>query len=154
IIGRGGPLASEEPLESVRPPDGAVAVFPVRKDGTEMNWEYKAEAFDKWWEKGYIRANGARNEPQKYIIQHLPNKARNEIAEGIAIADELREDGSVIAHYSKASSKTVTTQWNFKSHSAEHGGTGILKAMIHGRPFPFPKSVYAVEDVLSLFVAN
>src|SRR5699024_3670841 len=56
IIGRGGPLASEEPLESVRPPDGAVAVFPVRKDGTEMNWEYKAEAFDKWWEKGYIRA--------------------------------------------------------------------------------------------------
>lgn len=48
------------PRESITPPKGAIAVFPVRSDGTEMNWEYTDAAFDKWWKEGYIRANGKK----------------------------------------------------------------------------------------------
>ncbi len=152
IIGRGDPLPPDVPRSRVVAPDGAVAVFPVRADGTEMNWEYKAESFDTWWAAGYIRANGAKDEPQPYVIQHLPNKARKEIDSGIAIVSEKRADGSVVAEYVEASTKTVTTQWDYTSHSAEHGGTGILKHLLPGNPFPYPKSLYAVEDVLRLFV--
>lgn len=119
-----------------------------------MNWEYTDGAFDTWWRKGYIRANGRKNEPQAYIIQHLPNKARKEIESGVAEVDTKRADGSVVARYVNASSKHVTTQWNFTSHSAEHGGTGVLKAVIPDRRFPFPKSLYAVEDALRLFAGD
>jgi adenine-specific DNA-methyltransferase len=154
IIGRGDPLPVGMPRETVVPPTGGVAVFPVRPDGTEMNWEYTDSAFDQWWSQGYIRANGAKQEPQAYIIQHLPNKARKEILSGVVKIDGRRTDGAVIAKYADASSKTVTTQWDFTSHSAEHGGTGVLKALIPTRRFPFPKSLFAVEDALRLFVAK
>ncbi|NRP59225.1 site-specific DNA-methyltransferase [Marinobacterium sp. xm-d-564] len=154
ITGRGECIPPSVSRHSVDSPIGTVAVFPVRKDGTEMNWEYTAQAFDEWWPQGYIRANGKKEEPQSYIIQHLPNKARNEIKSGVLRIDSRRDDGAVIARYAEASTKTVTTQWDFTSHSAEHGGTGILKALIPNRRFPFPKSLYAVEDALRLFVAD
>lgn len=154
IVGRGDPIPPEIPRESVIPPKGSVAVFPVRSDGTEMNWEYTDKTFDVWWPKGFIRANGRRNEPQPYIVQHLPNKARKEIEGGVAVVESLRADGSVIARYVNATSKHVTTQWNYTSHSAEHGGTGVLKALIPERRFPYPKSLYAVEDALRIFVAE
>ena len=154
IIGRGDPLPKDTSREDVNPPHGTVAVFPVRKDGTEMNWEYSDSAFDNWWPRGYLRANGQKNEPQPYIIQHLPNKVRKEIKSGIVIVEGTRSDGAVVAKYVDATSKHVTTQWNFTSHSAEHGGTGILKSVIPERPFPYPKSLYAVEDALRFFVAN
>lgn len=153
IVGRGEPLPPDVSRNSVISPAGTVAVFPVRPDGTEMNWEYSDTAFDTWLNKGYIRANGAKDEPQAYIIQHLPNKARKEIESGVILIEGKRADGTVIAKYATASSKTVTTQWDFTSHSAEHGGTGILKALIPGRRFPYPKSLFAVEDALRLFVA-
>jgi len=62
-----------------------------------MNWEYTDTAFDQWWPKGFIRANGARPEPQQYVIQHLPNKARKEIVSGAVIVEGRRPDGTVIA---------------------------------------------------------
>lgn len=154
IVGRGDPLPPETLRETIVPPKGAVAVFPVRPDGTEMNWEYTDSAFDNWWPKGFIRANGRKDEPQSYIIQHLPNKARKEIAAGTAVIVKRRDDGSVVAKYVDATLKHVTTQWEFTSHSAEHGGTGILKSLIPERRFPFPKSLYAVEDSLRFFVGD
>lgn len=154
IVGRGDPLPPETLRETIVPPKGAVAVLPVRPDGTEMNWEYTDSAFDNWWPKGFIRANGRKDEPQAYIIQHLPNKARKEIAAGTAVIEKRREDGSVVAKYVDATLKHVTTQWEFTSHSAEHGGTGILKSVIPERRFPFPKSLYAVEDSIRFFVGD
>jgi adenine-specific DNA-methyltransferase len=154
ILGRGNPLPPDQARSDVSPPSGCIAVFPVRPDGTEMNWEYTDTAFDQWWPKGFIRANGARPEPQQFIIQHLPNKARQEIATGAVLVDGHRSDGAVIAKYAAASTKTVTMQWDFTSHSAEHGGTGILKSLIPDRRFPFPKSIFAVEDALRLFVED
>jgi adenine-specific DNA-methyltransferase len=84
----------------------------------------------------------------------MPNKARKEIEAGSVVIDGHRADGSVIAKYSGATSKMVTTQWDYTPHSAEHGGTGILKAVIPDRRFPFPKSLFAVEDSLQLFVGD
>jgi adenine-specific DNA-methyltransferase len=46
------------------------------------------------------------------------------------------------------------TQWDFPSHNAQHFGTILLKSFLPGRSFPFPKSLYAVEDSLRLFVAS
>ena len=46
------------------------------------------------------------------------------------------------------------TQWDYESHSAQEHGKSIIKALIPGHAFDFPKSLYAVEDALRFFVAN
>lgn len=46
------------------------------------------------------------------------------------------------------------TVWNMASHNAAEGGTNLLKKLLTDRRFPFPKSIYAVEDALRFFVAN
>ncbi len=40
------------------------------------------------------------------------------------------------------------------SHDAGSHGTNIIRTLLPGRRFPFPKSLYAVEDALRFFVAN
>lgn len=59
-----------------------------------------------------------------------------------------------MAEYPEALVKTPTTQWTFKSHNAEHYGWGILTSLVPNRGFPFPKSLYAVEDSLRIFLAD
>jgi adenine-specific DNA-methyltransferase len=47
-----------------------------------------------------------------------------------------------------------TTTWREKSHDAGAYGTSLLRQLLPNRKFPFPKSLYAVEDTLRLFVAH
>lgn len=66
------------------------------------------------------------------------------------------EDGSVIGHV--ASDATIGRApkrvWNMKSHNAETGGTNMISSIIPNRRFPFPKSIYAVEDALRFVLAD
>lgn len=134
---------------------GCIAVFPIRKDGTEMNWSAIGSTFEKRWKAGHARAGKATpNEPQKYIIQYLKGGSIKDIEEGRAVVVGRNTDGSIIAHYPEAQVKTPTTQWFFKSHNAEHYGTGIITALLPGRTFPFPKSLHAVEDALRIFLGD
>src|SRR5690606_28403259 len=40
------------------------------------------------------------------------------------------------------------------SHNAQTNGSNLLKALLPNRSFPFPKSLYAVEDSLRIVVGN
>lgn len=151
----GDPLPHDMPRSKVPEREGCVAVFPIRKDGTEMNWSAIGPTFIKRWKDGYARAGKATPEqPQKYIIQYLKAGSIKDIEEGRAIVTGKNADGSVIAEYPEALVKTPTTHWAFKAHNAEHYGTGILTSLIPSRTFPFPKSLYAVEDALRIFVGD
>lgn len=151
----GDPLPHDMPRERAPQRPGCVAVFPIRKDGTEMNWSTIGPSFEKRWKQGYARAGRATPEqPQKYIIQYLKSGSIKDLEEGRAIIMGKNPDGSVIAEYQEEISKTPTTQWAFKSHNAEHYGTGIITSLMPGRTFPFPKSLHAVEDALRIFIAD
>ena len=155
IAAVGEPLRHEVSRDHAPAMDGCVPVFPIRKDGTEMNWSAIAPTFEKRWRAGFARAGRATpDQPQKYIIQYLKAGSIKDIEEGRAIVTGKNPDGSIIAEYPEASAKTPTTQWAFKAHNAEHYGTGVIGALIPRRPFPFPKSLYAVEDALRLFISN
>lgn len=151
----GDPLQHDVPRSSAPERKGCVAVFPIRKDGTEMNWAAIGPSFVERWKAGYARAGKATpDDPQEYIIQYLKAGSIRGIEEGRATITGRSPDGSVIAEYPEAQVKTPTTQWAFKSHNAEHYGTGVLTSLIPNRSFPFPKSLYAVEDSLRIFVAD
>jgi adenine-specific DNA-methyltransferase len=130
---------------------GCVAVFPIRpdKNQTEMNWGLTPDTARERLKAGYIRVGKAKpNEPQPFVISYLTGGIINDIEAGNVDVSGRAPDGSVIAHYVKGRTVMPPTAWNRSSHDAQRYGTAILKAMIPGRRFPFPKSLYAVEDTL------
>ncbi len=152
-VGEAIPHDQDRATVPARP--GCVTVFPVRDDGTEMNWGVTAPTFVARWQAGYARAGRPTpNKPQPYIIQYLKSGPISDIEEGRAVVHGRNPDGSVIAYYEQAGAKSPPSQWNLRSHSAEHYGTKIVGALLPGRRFPFPKSLYAVEDVIRLFVGD
>lgn len=99
-----------------------------------------------------MRAGRAEpDKPQKYVIQFLLGGAINAIENDDAEIIKTRDDGSVEARYVIVQDRTPTTQWNFRSHNSEHNGTNLIKKVLPNRQFPFPKSIYAIEDALGLF---
>ena len=150
----GEPLPHDIPRDSAPQIAGCEAVFPVRPDGTEMNWATTAPTFRCKLAKGYARAGKRKDEHQQYIIQYLKSGPIADIENGNARVIGRHEDGSINAIYERERRKTPTTQWDQNSHNSEHYGTGILKSLLPGRQFPFPKSLYAVEDCIRFFVED
>lgn len=122
-----------------------------------MNWGLVKQSAQKLLEKGYLSAGPFRSgKPQPYPVRYLTSGVVADIESGLADIVERLPDGSVRAVYrgDGAAEETVTTQWDRTSHSSTSYGTGMLKALLPGRRFPYPKSLYAVEDCLRLLVAN
>ena len=151
----GNPIPETMPISAIEEIPGCIPVFPIRPNGTEMNWSLTAETCRERYKAGYVRAGKyCPDEPQKYIIQFLPAGAINAIEAGGAEIISMRPDGSVEARFITAKDRTPSTQWNFKYHNAEHYGTSLLKEVLLSGAFPFPKSLYAVRDTLGAFVAR
>ena len=50
--------------------------------------------------------------------------------------------------------RKAKTMWLMASHDASAFGTALLSRFLPSRKFPFPKSLYAVEDALRFFVQD
>lgn len=143
------------PRSSAPEIEGTVAVFPIRDDGTEMNWGLTAPSAEALLDRGYLRV-GRRTptKPQTWEISYLTSGRIADIEAGRATVMGHNPDGSVIATYLTSKVKMPTTTWNRPSHNAETNGTELLKSLLGNKLFDFPKSLYAVEDALRLFVGN
>lgn len=138
---------------TVTPPDGCAAVWPIRADGSEGNWQHSPAGLSKLIDQGYARLGRWRSE--KTAISYVARGEQAKISAGVFPIIGHRADGSVETDASKYSPTFVPgTQWRIPSHNAEQGGTNLLKALLPDRTFPFPKSLYAVEDALRFFVAD
>lgn len=134
-------------------PDGCVAVWPIRADGTEGNWQISSENLKASIDIGYAKLGNWRGE--KTAITYLAKGEREKIAKGAFTIIGHRQDGSVITDDDAYIPKFIPgTQWRIKSHNAEQGGTNLLKEFFGSSRFTFPKSLYAVHDTIRFFVAN
>jgi adenine-specific DNA-methyltransferase len=134
---------------------GCTAVFPIRDDGTEMNWGLTAPSLKRLLKEGYVRVGRFLvDKPQKYELSYLTSGRIADIKSGRAQVIGKDKDGSVIAQYVTNKIKMPISTWVRPSHNAEIYGTDLLKSLIGDRAFPFPKSLHAVEDCLRLFLAD
>ncbi|MCP1580528.1 MULTISPECIES: site-specific DNA-methyltransferase [Methylorubrum] len=151
----GDALPHSVPRSAVPGQPGCTTVFPMRDDGTEMNWGLTAPSLKGLIAKGYVRVG--RHTPSKaqpYEISYLTSGRIEDIESGRAQVVGANPDGSVIARYVTHKVKMPTSTWLRQSHNAEIYGTDLLKALIGERNFPFPKSLHAVEDCLRLYIAD
>lgn len=137
----------------VEAPEGCVAIWPIRSDGTEGRWQNSASTFQELRQKGYIRLGKWR--AQKTAITYVYRGQQKKVEDGTFPVIGRKPDGSIIVNDADYQPTFIPgTQWRIASHNAEQGGTNLQKFLIPGRKFPFPKSLYAVEDALRFFVAN
>lgn len=151
----GDPIMPGVDRSTVPSKPGCMAVFPLRDDGTEMNWCTRKEAAEKLLSNGYIKAGGfnPRTE-QKYPILYLRSGTIDDITAGKLIVDGYAEDHSIIAHYAVLKDQMPQTNWHIKEHSARDYGSNLLRSIFIEKRFIFPKSLYAVHDCIKLFVKH
>ena len=153
IVRLGKALRPEDELSQVPVAESAVAVFPIREDGLHMNWGLTAPSLQRLLDQGLVRVTPG-HEQQPYIFTYISESSINKIADGTWVINGERPDGSKIIDSAEGKVTRATTQWQISSHDAGQYGTQTLRAMLGDRRFPFPKSLYAVEDALRFFVAN
>ena len=138
---------------TVEVPEGAVALWPLKPDGTEMLWGLTPDVLRRNWAKGYARVNSWNAEEQRGTVQYLPGGTISQIENGTIQITGRKRDGSVVGTVAiDEETPPPKRVWNLASHNAETGGTNILSKLIPGRSFPYPKSLYAVEDCLRFFI--
>lgn len=147
-------ITNEVDRMTVAAPPGTFAVWPLLPDGTEGLWGITPDTARSYLADGYLRARSVKIPEKQAAIQYLTSGAVAAIFTGDILVDGRDEDGSVIATYKSAKGVIPKRVWNVPAHNAENGGTRILAALIPGRRFPFPKSLFAVEDVLRYFVSE
>lgn len=148
----GDVIPANESRFNVAVPPGTVACFPIHNDGGEGRWQVSREALEVLIERGYARV-GRPSETQGYTISYLKAGEQKKIQDGVYEIHGHRADGSVVSN-SELQAFIPGTAWRVPSHDASRHGSNLLASMIPGRRFPFPKSLYAVEDVLRFFVAH
>ncbi|MDJ0400568.1 site-specific DNA-methyltransferase [Rhodococcus rhodochrous] len=145
----GEPIPDGVPIDSVTVPEGASALWPIQKNGKDGRWSLSKPKFDEYVKKGYVKfgsKNGGGRTPYYLMEGQLAA-----IESGDLIVTGHDKDGAV--ELKKVSSqRSPLTIWNQASHSTSGQGTALVKDLLAGRSFPYPKSLYAVEDALRFAV--
>lgn len=147
----GDPIADGVPIESVQAPAGATVLWPMQKNGKDGRWSLSQPKFNDYIKKGYVKfgtRNGGGRTPYYLMEGQI---AAIESADLVVTGKDA--DGAV--ELTKvASQRSPLTIWNQASHSTSGHGTALVKELLAGRSFPYPKSLYAVEDALRFVVSS
>jgi adenine-specific DNA-methyltransferase len=154
IIGCGEPLSLGEHPEPEDPTSSVRACWPTRSDGSEGRWQLKVDSFRSLLKGGHVKIGSIGRD--KITFYYLMDGQRKKLESGALVVTGKDDYGGIVVGYADADSISgrPKTQWMATSHSATDHGTSMLRKLIPGRSFPFPKSLYAVEDALRFFVGN
>lgn len=154
IEGCGEPLPlGQDPILQAKD-SSIIECWPVRQDGTQGRWQLNVESFRSLLRDNHVKIGSIRN--GKVTFYYLMEGQRKKLATGKLVVTGLDDFGGLCVEYASADSISgrPKTQWTATSHSATDHGTSMLRRLIPSRSFPFPKSVYAVEDALRFFVGH
>ena len=154
FLGHGPVLPLEESRDNYTPPDGAIAMWPLGSNGTELTWNLQPDTLMKKHENHFL-SFGKWNGKQRtgyYWSSGMEENFRN----GLYNVIGTDEDGAYIIELKDDTVRDVRplTIWHKKEHSASEYGTILLNSIIGSGRFTFPKSLYAVKDTIRFFVAN
>lgn len=133
---------------------GLFSILPIRKNGTEGNWQWSPETLKERMGQGRVKIGG--NAKRGFTVYILKAGEYAKVTSGEFKLTGYDENGALEVE-GKDSNTVVAvpgTQWRLSSHDATQYGTRLLANFLPDRKFPFPKSLFAVEDALRFFVAN
>ncbi|MGN6563856.1 MAG: site-specific DNA-methyltransferase, partial [Thermomicrobiales bacterium] len=153
IMGVGKPFSGDDEADRPTKINAFDAAWPVRTDGKLGIWRKDGRGLMALAEKGYAYASSPDPRRGTWSLKYLMSGTVSAIESGAIKAERSGEYDQVVgvADTARATAKTV---WNRARHNAGMHGSALLREFIPGRRFPFPKSLYAVEDALAVAVAD
>lgn len=141
--------------KTVASPIGTTAVWPISANGSEATWGRDPKGLRWALSNGYVKIGKFTPGNERCGFTHLQTGQIKALETGSLKAVGRDSDGSLKVEYDGSPKKTMpTTAWHQPSHSASEYGSTLLRGILPNRAFPFPKSLYAVEDTLRFFVAG
>ncbi len=155
ILGAGDALTSEEHPSGALVEDGnRLILWPIKESGVEGNWQISQTEVLSRLEKGYIKIG--KKKDNTIPLSYLKKGSIKKIEDGEVVTigrDEV--NGTILVDASDYSHEFIpASQWDIESHDATYHGSQLLSKFLPDRTFPFPKSLYAVHDVIKFFVAK
>lgn len=150
----------EPPPVDVKPneipvPEGTIAIFPIDGNGQELMWRLSPSSFREYLEIGHAKFGPRNKRTGLRSVSYLQSGIRQMIESGEIVATGRDSEGALELQFADSvGTRSPGTLWNMVSHSASEHGAGLLKRMVPGRRFPYPKSLYAVEDCLRFVLAK
>lgn len=159
IICVGEPLRLTESrfdVEKHPPIDGLRAVWPIRTDNSEGRWQLGYETLRDYVAQGIAKLGAYNKARDQWAILFLKKKQKEQLADGVIVSEGMGEDGALILRWNEDAvlDREPKTMWVRDWHDASTYGTNLLSKIIPNREFPFPKSLYAVEDVIRFYTLN
>ncbi|QYX57981.1 site-specific DNA-methyltransferase [Roseovarius sp. SCSIO 43702] len=137
-------------------PPSSVAILPIRKDETEGRWQVSPATLKSYLAEGRVRIGGS--EEKGFTVYYLKPGEWKKVQSGEYETLGIGQDGSIQLAENETMDGEVlaipSTQWRIPSHDATQYGSRLLIKLIPRRKFPFPKSLYAIEDVLRFFIKS
>lgn len=156
IVGAGRPFEGDDESARATEIDGHPVAWPVRNDGRLGIWRVDAAKLISLAEEGFAYVSDASPDRGTWTIRYLLGGTVEAIKR-----DEIRVvgrggRGQVLVEDTRMTVATPKTVWKRAAHVAGGGGgTQMLASLLGDRNrFPFPKSVYAVEDSVRICVGN
>lgn len=149
IVNVGEPIPLEQDRHTVPIPDGLVAVWPLRTNGNEGRWQLKRETFLKALQLGTAKLGSYNKVKDRWAINYLNEGIQNEIRAGTIVVTGKDDKGALILKRQDDKLVEPKSVWNQTSHNASEYGSTLLNGII-GKRFDYPKSIYAVLDVLRM----
>lgn len=140
--------------DTVSFPNDVIPLFPIHSDGVEGRWQYSRDKYLEIQEKGYVRISTQTSAGKDVTLRYISEGWQKKVESGTIRVIGRAEDGSVLLDDSNYEKEFVPgNQWWIPSHDATEFGSKLLTNII-GKRFSFPKSLYAVHDVIRFFVVN
>ncbi len=151
----GQPLAPGKSPVDYKPPAGTTPIWPM-SNGREQTWRFSREKMIEAFDAGTARLG--RRDPETGLrpVTYMRPGTLASISDGTFVVLGRTEEGAMELGLAgeESATKPAATVWNRTSHYARDHGSKLLAKFLPGRDFPFPKSLYAVEDALRVVAGD
>jgi adenine-specific DNA-methyltransferase len=135
--------------------EGELAIWPLATDGRENRWRFSPGVMRRYFANGTVRLG--KRDPVTGLrpITYLRPGTLENIAKGtFEVRGRTAEGALELGPGAQTKAVAPRTVWNRTSHFARDHGSLLLGRLLPGRRFPFPKSLFAVEDTLRFIIGR
>ncbi|WP_233213318.1 site-specific DNA-methyltransferase [Mycobacterium hubeiense] len=150
----GEPIPATQNRLEVVAPRGTWAAWPLDPSGEESRWQISPARLREQLAEGTAALRTADRDNGTCSLVYLKSGDLRRIRDGVFEVDGRDAEGKLNIVPTRAPSRRAKTMWLMASHDASTYGTALLSKFVPGTRFPFPKSLYAVEDTLRFFLAD
>lgn len=137
--------------------DGLIRILPYAKGtGAEKRWRMTPQNLRELVSDGFAKVGAYDKAADRWTLLYLGRGQRERILRGEIIVTSRDERGVVVVEESgeRSTRSSAKTVWNRQSHNAGEYGSRLIQKFMPERRFPYPKSLYAVEDTLRIAVQD